>query len=64
MHHDIPDGALCMASIKKWAMIAEKFQPVGPVKMDTLRLQHQIEELSAKLVNTQMWVVSERRKNV
>jgi len=62
MHHNNPDGALGLAAIKKWA--AKSFQSVNPVSIDKSRLQRQIEELSAKLENTQMQVVSEHRKTV
>jgi len=63
MHHDIPDSALGLAAIKKWAMVTKSFQTVG-VSIDTAKLQRQIEELSAKLESTQMRAVSENRKTV
>jgi len=47
MNHDIEEGVVGLATIKKWALVAESFQPVATVSMDTARLQRQIEELSA-----------------
>jgi len=64
MNHDIEAGALGMSSIRKWAVVAESFQPNAPVSVDTVRLQHQIEELSARLESTQLRVVTEPRKTV
>jgi len=65
MNHDIEeDFTLGMATIRKWANVAETFQPIAPVSVDTARLQRQIEELSAKLESTQMRVVSEPRKTI
>jgi len=45
-------------------MVAVSFHPLGPVSLDMVGLQRQIEELSAKLENTQMRVVSEHHKIV
>jgi len=61
-NHDMELGQIGMLSIKKWAMLAETFQP-APVSIDTARLQQQIEELSSRLENTQMRVVNESRRS-
>jgi len=61
MNHDIEEGLEGLATIKKWALVSESFQPVSSPSVDTARLQRQIEELSAKLEHTQMRVVSEQR---
>jgi len=45
-NHDIEDGIAGMATIRKWALVAELFSQV-PMSVDTARLQRQIEELSA-----------------
>jgi len=41
MNHDIDeDFTLGMATIKKWATVAETFQPIAPGSVDTARLQY------------------------
>jgi len=64
MNHDIEAKAVGLASIKKWASVAEAFPPVAAALVDTARLQRQIEELTAhmKLESAQMRVVSEPRQ--
>jgi len=59
MNHDIKAGAVGLASMKKWATVAEAFSPVAAAQVDTARVQRQIEELTAKLESTHMRVVSE-----
>jgi len=51
------------ALIKKGALLAESFQILS-VGVDTLRLQRQIEELTAKLETIQLRVVSDKRKTI
>jgi len=58
-NHDIKAGAVGLASIKKWAQVAESFFPATQASIDTARLQRQIEDLSAKLESTQMRVIIE-----
>jgi len=58
-NHDIEPGAAGLPSVKKWSLVAESFLPAVHINADTARLQRQIEELSAKLENTQMRVVNE-----
>jgi len=64
MNHDIEAGDLGMSSIRKWALVAEAFQPTTPVSVDTARFQRQIEEQTARLESTQLRVVTEPKKTV
>jgi len=61
-NHYIEAGQQGMVTIKKWALVAEYFQQTVPVVIATARLQRQIEELSARLENAQIRVVTESRK--
>jgi len=58
-NHDIEPKAVCIASVKKWSLVAKLFLPATQANIDTARLQKQIKELSAKLESTQMRVVNE-----
>jgi len=61
MNHNIEEGNEGLATIKRWALVSESFQPAASTGVDIAKLQRQIEELSAKLEHTQMRVVSEQR---
>jgi len=62
MNHDIEAGAVGLASMKKWAFVAEAYPPVAAAQVDPTRLQRKIEELTAKLESTHIRVVSEPRQ--
>jgi len=61
-YHDLEPGQIGMKSIRKWAMVAENFQPAS-FSIDTARLQQQIENLSIRLENAQLRVVNESRRS-
>jgi len=52
INHEIEVGPHGLTNVKKWAIGAELFQPPANVKVDTAKLQRQIEKFFAKLKST------------